>query len=151
MWCSVLRGYSWGLGQSFDSRGGTSKSLQITQFWYPWMANHLWKYEWANECMVCYDWLESTYLLSLYIAPRILIIFMYILACQSHYYIVFILIGRNKEYMARTSFTEWKCMVYLKVHGATVWNKILQLGLANETHEAAFAKYLKSSILYGKL
>ena len=39
----------------------------------------------------------------------------------------------------------------LRYNGATVWNKILQQGLANETHEAAFAKYLKSSILYGKL
>ena len=39
----------------------------------------------------------------------------------------------------------------LRYNGATVWNKILQLGLANETSEAAFAKYLKSSILYGKL
>ena len=39
----------------------------------------------------------------------------------------------------------------LRFNGATVWNKILQLGFANETHEAAFAKYLKSSILYCKL
>ena len=39
----------------------------------------------------------------------------------------------------------------IRYNGATVWNKILQLGLANGTHEAVFAKYIKSSISYGKL
>ena len=39
----------------------------------------------------------------------------------------------------------------LRYNGATMWNKILKLGIPIETHELSFAKYLKSSILCGKL
>ena len=39
----------------------------------------------------------------------------------------------------------------LRYNGATMWNKILKLGIPIETHEFTFAKYLKSSILCGKL
>ena len=36
----------------------------------------------------------------------------------------------------------------LRYNGANVWYKILQLGLANETHEAALAKYPVISIIW---
>ena len=39
----------------------------------------------------------------------------------------------------------------LRFNGATIWNKILKLGISIETQEYTFAKYRKSSILWGKL
>ena len=39
----------------------------------------------------------------------------------------------------------------LHYNGATIWNKTLKLGIPIETQEFTFAKYLKSSILCGKL
>ena len=39
----------------------------------------------------------------------------------------------------------------LRYNGATIWNKILKLGIPIETQEFTFAKYLKTSILRGKL